>query len=147
MTADLLRRAASHLREAACAADMSAHTFWPDPWKVEASISVSGRGDLLDIVSQGDVERGAVQYIADAETPQYATWIAMMSTQLAEPLALILEEAASRMDTFEEVLLKVWGTSPTQQEKDQMAEFLNESKPSHAIAIARVILGEEEGNG
>lgn len=149
MSSDILRRAASRIREAASAAELSAHTCRLEPWRVEASVSVSGRGDLLDIVCQGDPfdSQGAVQYIADAETPEYATWIAMMSTHLAEPLAAMLEEAADRMDSLEAAVKRMYGNSPTQEEIDRLAEFLDQSKPSTALALARVILKEEETDG
>lgn len=145
MSSDLLRRAASRVREAASASDMSAHTFWTDPWKVEASVRADGF-EAMDIVSQGDTDRGAVQYIADAETPEYANWIAMMSTHLAEPLAAMLEEAADRMDSLEAAVKRMYGNSPTQEGIDRLAEFLDQSKPSTALAVARIILKEEESS-
>lgn len=144
MSSELLRRAASRIKEAAQAADLSAHTFWPDPWKVEASVARDG-SEPLDIVSQGDTWRGAVQYIADAETPAYAAWIAMMSTHLADPLAKMLEAEADGLDSIHQAADHVWKESTPQNDRDR-AKFLDEAMPkfTHSIALARVILAEEE---
>lgn len=147
--ADLLRRAASRLLEAAYAADTSAHTFWTDPWKAEDCIQEYPESPkpCPCIVSQGDLDRGAVQYIADAETPEYATWIAMMSTQLAEPLAKMLEERADAWDSLKDAVDRVWD-KPTHENEQCKAKFLDEARPKFAdvLKLARLIVKEEESS-
>lgn len=144
MSAELLRRAASAVREAASAAELSAHTYWPDLWQVEACVN-DRTNDCPCIVSQGEDWRGAVQCIADAETPAYANWIAMMSTHLAEPFAAMLEEQAKAIDATHAAAEHVW-PEPGEENERAKAKFLDEAMTKFAnfFALARVILKEEE---
>lgn len=95
--ADELCTAAERLRALTKAID--APDLPDQSWHVEACASEE-RGDCPCIVAQGtySLEHGSVPvfYVADAETPECATYIAAMHPGVGIALALLLEGVASR---------------------------------------------------
>lgn len=101
LPADRLREAAGVVRELSAAARSE---DWGDrPWHVEQCSDVH-LGECACIVAQGehlDFEQAQVppiRYVADAETPELATWIALMNPAVGEALAAWLESVADRLE-------------------------------------------------
>lgn len=96
---DEIRAAAKVLRETVCRVpqglDDNARDWEGRPWQVEAC-----QDDCECIVYQGEYKPHTepqippIQYVADAETPEHAAWIALMSPDKAEPVAALLEFVA-----------------------------------------------------
>jgi hypothetical protein len=125
--AALLRRAATVLRERAQAVP----SRWPGrPWHVEECASEED-GGCPCIVAQGkraawdQAQDPPIQYVADAETPEHAAWIATVHPGVGLALADLLEHAAARLDH---------STHPDWQEL----------VAPHELAVARAVLAEPE---
>lgn len=102
--AALVRRAADTIRTLAAAARIGDP---PDSaWHVE-ECAESEDGDCACIVAQGHHcypggPQTAVSYVADAETPEYAAFIATMHLGTGEALALWLDICADYMEKWSE---------------------------------------------
>lgn len=123
--ADRLHAAATKLRTmmAAIQAPLPEQTWHTEPCADEA------RGDCRCIVAQGRYAEGAappvpVFYVADAETPELAAWIALMGPVVGEALAAWLDIEAARWDP--EADIQAWDASH-----------------ERALAVAVAILGPE----
>lgn len=123
--AAVLKRAAEHIRALATA------TYIRDeataPWHVEECDS-SEAGDCACIVAQGyhshpGAPRTGVSYVADAETPEYAAFIAALHPGVGVALADWLEAVTSRA-------------------RHGGAEWVG-ADLHHALAVARAVLGED----
>lgn len=118
--AEQLRAAATRLRERA-AAIAAPEPVNSEPWHTD-ECAEAGYGNCPCIVAQGRIHRGTdhevpARYIADAETPEIAAWIALMHPGVGEPLAAWLEGIAATWD----------GVSRNHREA--------------ALAVARAVLG------
>lgn len=102
--ADQLRAAAERLRDLREALPTE---HWGDrPWQAEECSNTDDAppSPCPCIVSQGEYrdfdqpQDPPIQYIADAETPEFAAWIATMHPGVGEPLARLLDEIADQLD-------------------------------------------------
>lgn len=123
--ADDLRAAAARLRDTAKACEHDVIDLRGVGWHAEDCVQRS----CPCIVAQGGDEPAdhaqPVRYIADAETPELAAWIALASPVLAEPHAALFVEVAENV----EVEGHNWQPNSTDEA---------------VIAVARVILGDKE---
>lgn len=118
-SSDQLKRAAAKLRETAAKAT-------PGPWQFVPDLY----GDRGAITSASPAAEGwdtlIIDVPNDSEQPA-AEWIALVSPALAEPLAVVLEEAARRYEWFVESGAKPEHAAPTME---------------YELAVARALLGE-----
>jgi hypothetical protein len=95
--ADALRAAARRIRE--CAAAIAApEPVNSEPWHTD-ECGDADHGNCPCIVAHGRIGRGTdheipARYIADAETPELARWIALMHPGVGELIADWLESTA-----------------------------------------------------
>ena len=90
----VLRQAAARVRETGTACEPSVISLRGVPWHTEVyAVDLSARAVAQSAPSMDERARFG-RYIAEAESPELAAWIALMHTGLAEPLAAWLEETA-----------------------------------------------------
>jgi hypothetical protein len=140
---EILTAAAKLLRERATAIAPAAPAT-AQPWHVKdcAGQSETG-GDCPCIVAltQYDDSSGfgvSTRYVADAETPGYARWIALMHPGVGLALADWLERAARSHDALVQAAHSVWPDDPEAADR-HIAEETNR----HALLLARQLLGGE----
>lgn len=92
--AAVLRRAAARVRESGAACESSVISLRGVPWHMEeCAVDLSPRAVAQSAPSMDERARFG-RYIAEAESPELAAWIALMHSGLAEPLAMWLETEA-----------------------------------------------------
>jgi hypothetical protein len=106
------------------------------PWHVEECVNAES-GDCPCIVAQGRFDSGegpveARLYVADAETPAHATWIALMHPGVGLALADWLELEASLLEALPVDDAEALNTVP--------ARLVLQSC-RHALTVARALLG------
>jgi hypothetical protein len=139
--ADELRAAAQKIRDLAAAVKVNNHSDLP--WHVEECASEE-RGDCPCIVAQGrssyhhDEPPTPLFYVADAETPELAAYIAALHPAVGTALADWLDQAAHHYECGIRAADDVFHDDPTGREA-----FLTTGPgaPSpQALAVARQIL-------
>ena len=104
---------------------------WGDrPWQAEECSDTDDMSPCPCIVSQGEYrdfdqpQIPLIQYVADAENPEFAAYIAAMGPGVGKALTDWLEHEAS--------LLRVSGAAGEAR-----------GRTGHALAVARAILGDQ----
>jgi hypothetical protein len=140
-TADLFDAAAKLLcdrAEAVAARDPSEDGSWH---VVECADETAG--DCPCIVAQGRQSYGDDMetpkwYVADAETPEIAQWVAMMDPGVGLGIAEWLRAMAHRERANEQAATQIWGARP--DHPDRLA-WLASMAYGPALAVARKVLG------
>lgn len=105
--ADELRTAADNLRKLIAA--VPTEHWGARPWHVEECSDTDDMSSCPCIVAQGEYREfdqpqiPPVQYVADAESPDFAAYIAAMHPGVGTALAKLLELAATEYDPDAEV--------------------------------------------
>jgi hypothetical protein len=126
--ADLLGAAAKLLRDRATA--VPSDRWGHRPWHVE-ECSDPAMGECPCIVAQGErahwseAQDPPMQYVADAETAEYATWIALMHPGVGLALA----------DWLEAIVGEMTAADGTEYAYEEYASW------TAALTVARQILG------
>lgn len=132
---DELRTAAATLRRLTEA--LPANDWGDRPWRAEECSDTDDMSPCPCIVAQGEYREfdqpqiPPIQYVADAETPEFAAYIAAMGPNVGAALADWLEFHAA----MDERLLALVDGAPG------MDEATWGGKPHPALAVARAING------
>ena len=125
--AAVLRKAAARVRETGAACESSVISLRGVPWHTEKyAVDLSPRA-VAQSAPSSDERARVGRYIAEAESPKLAAWIALMHPGLAEPLAAWLSDSAEFLD----------GVTEAHGTVTELA--LHNTR--HQLAIARIILG------
>ena len=135
--ADTLATAAKLLRSTAAPTVPDVIALRDVPWHAEECdrdrcpcIVAQGAQHPADYVQPG-------RYIADAETPELAAWIALMHPGVGLALADWLEQTAKAHEASIIAASRVWPGDEAAQ-----AKWIGEQTDQHALAVARQLLGE-----
>ncbi|WP_353707643.1 hypothetical protein ABRQ22_17430 [Cellulosimicrobium sp. ES-005] len=130
MTADLLRRAAAKIRETAKAADREA----PAPWRADPPYSPSPRpADTYDVLDHDSFDVANQVSITSPEAEHIALW----SPDVAELVADWLDDIARHWETVAEQ------AEDPDDPVDAEGQRIGDTLDSHAVTLARRILGEQ----
>ncbi|KAA6216435.1 hypothetical protein [Streptomyces filamentosus] len=136
--ADELRTAATALRTAA---DALPTEYWGNrPWHAEECNDTDDMASCPCIVAQGEYrdydqrQDPPVQYVADAETPEHAAYIALMHPGVGHALADLLEAVGD--DPDDETL-----QDPGSDRHDHCDRTM--CAPAAALAVARALIGSQ----
>ena len=128
-----LRAAAKVLRETASKAT-------PGPWEIrdgnKASSNVATRDEHM-VIDGGGWTDGKKAVVYGAALVADAAWIALMSPAVAEPLAVLLDEAAKRRESAVAIAASV-----SDEDETITADDIDTLTPL-TLAFARQILGRQ----